>query len=77
MGDIPLDVHWMMDKNQRLYGSAWFTTEEGQEMADMVGSGVVDFSILETQSSPLADVNKAISGIAERQRGFSNFTIHP
>lgn len=77
MGDIPLDVHWMMDKNQRLYGSAWFTTEEGQEMADMVGSGVVDFSILETQSSPLADVNKAISGIAERHGGFSNFTIHP
>jgi D-arabinose 1-dehydrogenase-like Zn-dependent alcohol dehydrogenase len=77
MGEIPLDVHMMMDRNQRLQGSAWFTTHEGQEMADMVGSGIVDFSVLETQVSPLADVNKAISGIAERHGGFSNFVIHP
>lgn len=77
MGEIPLDVHYMMDRNMRLYGSAWFTTEEGQEMADMVGSGVVDFSLLETQATPLDQVNEAISGIAERHGGFSNFVIHP
>lgn len=76
-GDIPIDVHFMMDNNQRLIGSAWFTTSEGQEMADMVGSGVVDFSILETQSAPLDKVNEAISGIAVRHGGFSNFVIHP
>lgn len=77
MGDVSLDVHQMMDRNQRLIGSVWFTTHDGQEMADMVGSGIVDFSILETQSTGLDDVNQAISGIAKRHGGFSNFTIHP
>lgn len=76
-GEIPIDVHFMMDNNQRLIGSAWFTTAEGQEMADMVGSGVVSFSLLETQAAPLAQVNEAISGIAVRHGGFSNFVIHP
>lgn len=33
-GDVPIDVHTMMDRNQRLIGSAWFTTGEGQDMAD-------------------------------------------
>ena len=37
-----------------LIGSHWFTTEEGQEMADMVGSGVADFSCLETHAAPLS-----------------------
>lgn len=77
MGDIPIDVHFMMDNNQKLFGSVWFTTHEGQEMADMVGSGVVDFSILETRASPLDEVNAAISGIAVRHGGFSNFVINP
>ncbi|NWK94557.1 alcohol dehydrogenase [Sphingobium lactosutens] len=77
MGPVPIDVHTMMDRNQHLHGSAWFTTHEGQEMADMVGAGIVDFSILETQATPLADVNQAISGIGQRHGGFSNFTIHP
>ena len=76
-GPVQIDVHWLMDHNQRLYGSAWFTTAEGQEMADMVASGVVDLSILETQSFPLSEVNTAISGIAQRHGGFSNYVICP
>jgi threonine dehydrogenase-like Zn-dependent dehydrogenase len=77
MGDVALDVHYLMDNNMRLIGSAWFNTHEGQEMADMVSSGIVDFSILETHATPLAGVNEAISGIAARHGGFSNFVIHP
>jgi threonine dehydrogenase-like Zn-dependent dehydrogenase len=77
MGPLPIDVHWMMDHNQRLYGSLWFTTEEGQEMADLVAAGAVDLSILETHGHPLSEVNKAISGIAQRHGGFSNFVIYP
>ncbi len=77
MGEVALDVHYLMDNNMRLIGSAWFNTHEGQEMADMVGSGIVDFSILETHATPLSGVNEAISGIAARHGGFSNFVIHP
>lgn len=76
-GDTPLNVRGMMDNNQTLIGSAWFSTEEAQELADLVGAGHVDFSMLETQASPLEDVNEAISGIAERHGGFSNYVINP
>jgi alcohol dehydrogenase len=77
MGPVSIDVHHMMDRNQRLYGSAWLTTAEGQEMADMVAAGVIDLSIFETQGRPLSEVNDAISGIAQRHGGFSNFVIYP
>jgi len=77
MGEIPIDVHWLMDHYQRLYGSLWFSTEEGQEMADLVAAGAVDLSIFKTQGYPLAEVNQAISGIAARHGGFSNFVIYP
>lgn len=76
-GPVQIDVHRLMDRNQRLYGSAWLTTEEGQEMADMVGAGVVDLSLFETRSFPLAEVNQAISGIEQRHGGFSNYVICP
>lgn len=77
MGAIPIDVHWMMDRNQRLFGSLWFTTREGQEMADLVAVGAVRLSMFETQGHQLSEVNQAISGIAERHGGFSNFVIYP
>jgi alcohol dehydrogenase len=77
MGPVSIDVHRLMDRNQRLYGSAWLTTEEGQEMADLVAAGVVDLSMLETQGRRLSEVNEAISGIAKRHGGFSNFVIYP
>lgn len=77
MGPVAIDVHRLMDRNQRLYGSAWLTTEEGQEMADLVAAGVIDLSMLETQGRRLSEVNEAISGIAQRHGGFSNFVIYP
>jgi D-arabinose 1-dehydrogenase-like Zn-dependent alcohol dehydrogenase len=77
MGRVPIDVHYLLDRNQRLYGSVWFTTAEGQEMADLVAAGAVNLSVLETRGRPLAEVNEAISGIAHRHGGFSNFVIYP
>ena len=77
MGIVSMDVHTLMDRNQRLIGSAWLSTAEGQEMADLVAAGKVNFNMLETQATPMAKVNEAISGIAKRHGGFSNFVIHP
>lgn len=76
-GDVPLDVHRMMDDQIKLVGSAWFTAGEGQAMADMVGAGLLDLSCLEHHVFPLEQVNDAISGIAQRNGGFSNFIISP
>lgn len=77
MGDLPIDIHRMMNQQQTLIGSAWFTAGDGQNMADMVASGDFDLSWLEHKVYPLTDINEAISGIAERNGGFSNFIIDP
>jgi hypothetical protein len=46
-------------------------------MADLAAAGAVDLSVLETQGRRLSEVNEAISGIAQRHGGFSNFVIYP
>ena len=76
-GDVPIDVHHMMDQQLSLEGSAWFTAGEGEEMADMARAGTLDLSIFEHVRIPLAKVNEAISGIVDRNGGFSNFLIMP
>jgi alcohol dehydrogenase len=74
---LPLDVHWLMDNQIRLLGSNWFTAGQGQEMADLAQAGLLDLSVLEHKSFPLAQVNEAISGLEERNGGFSNFVVIP
>ncbi|MBR8638253.1 zinc-binding dehydrogenase [Streptomyces tuirus] len=76
-GDLPIDIHRMMDQQLRLIGSAWFTSAEGQTMADMAGAGLLDLSPLQHHVYPLEQVNEAVSGIAVRNGGFSNFIISP
>jgi alcohol dehydrogenase len=74
-GNVPMDLHTMMDLQQTLIGSCWFDAAQGQEMADMAAAGVLDLSVFEHVSYPLSKVNEAISGIADRNGGFSNFVI--
>jgi alcohol dehydrogenase len=76
-GDVPMNLFHMMAKEHGFTGSVWFTTAQGQEMADMVESGVVDLSVFEHSIHKLEDVNAAISGIKHRNGGFSNFVICP
>ncbi|MEV6384116.1 alcohol dehydrogenase catalytic domain-containing protein [Streptomyces sp. NPDC051773] len=76
-GDLPIDIHRMMDQQLRLTGSAWFTSGEGQAMADLVEAGVIDLGPLEHQVFPLDEINDAIGGISQRNGGFSNFIISP
>jgi alcohol dehydrogenase len=76
-GDVPIDLHWIMDNDIQLSGSAWFTTGQGQAMADMVESGVLDLSFFEHTTFALEDINHAITGIENRHGGFSNYVIRP
>jgi D-arabinose 1-dehydrogenase-like Zn-dependent alcohol dehydrogenase len=76
-GDVPIDVHHMMDQ-QQLIGSVWFTSGEGQDMAALGDKGLVDLSVFENVTYPLAKINDAISGIdARKSGGFSNYVICP
>lgn len=77
MGEVAFDIHDLMDQQKRLIGSCWSTPAEGQEMADMVAAGTLDLSCLEHHVYPLTDINEAISGVAQRNGGFSNFIISP
>lgn len=76
-GEVGMDLHGMMERQQSIEGSAWFTAGEGQDMADMAEAGTLDLSVLEHVCTPLDRVNEAISGIAQRNGGFSNFVIQP
>ncbi len=78
MGDIPVDLHNLMDQQKTILGSAWSTAAECQEMADMVAAGVLDLSPLEhSVRPPLTEVNEAISDISSRNGGFTNFIVSP
>jgi threonine dehydrogenase-like Zn-dependent dehydrogenase len=76
-GAFPLDIHTLMDQQQQLIGSAWFTAGEGDDMAEMARTGLLNLSIFEHVRYPLQKVNEAISGTAERHGGFTNFVVMP
>jgi alcohol dehydrogenase len=58
-------------------GSNWFTTGEGQLMAEMARAGVLDLSHLRSRAYPLAQVNDALDAIKERPGGFVNIVVNP
>ena len=74
---VPVDVHWLMDEQIQLIGSNWFTAAQGQEMAELARARLLDLSVFEHQRFPLSDVNRAISGLANRNGGFSNYVVVP
>jgi hypothetical protein len=40
-GKVPIDIHWLKDRQHSLIGSVWFTAGEGQAIVDMM---MPDFS---------------------------------
>ncbi len=76
-GQVPIDMKWLMDEQVQIIGSNWFSTAQGQELAHMVETGTLDLSYLEHERFPLADVNRAISGLKDRRGGFSNYVVIP
>jgi D-arabinose 1-dehydrogenase-like Zn-dependent alcohol dehydrogenase len=72
-----LDLFAMMCSQRSVLGSLWFSTREGQDMADMAGSGALNLSVLEHHTFPLAQVNEALDSIPERHGGFTNFLCVP
>src|SRR5215468_10851971 len=74
---VPIDVHWLMDEQIHFIGSNWFTSAQGQEMAELGRVGLLDLSVFEHQRFALDDINRAISGLHNRNGGFSNYVIVP
>ncbi|MEZ0165156.1 alcohol dehydrogenase catalytic domain-containing protein [Kineococcus sp. LSe6-4] len=76
-GELPINLHEVMDRNQTLVGSLWFTPTDGQEMADLAAVGAVDLSVLEHEVFGLERVNEALAVFKNRNGGFSNYVIVP
>ena len=76
-GMVPMDLHTMMDEQLGIKGSLWFTAGEGQDIADMAAAGSLDLSVFKHVNHPLEAVNEAISGVVNRDGGFSNYVINP
>jgi threonine dehydrogenase-like Zn-dependent dehydrogenase len=75
---VPIRLHEIMERDQRILGSVWFTTAQGQEMAELVAQGSPDLSLLEHEIVALADVNDGLETIANRSSGgFTNYVIRP
>jgi D-arabinose 1-dehydrogenase-like Zn-dependent alcohol dehydrogenase len=74
-GELGVDVKWWMDEQIELIGSVWFTTAEGIELATMLGSGVVDLSVLQPRCWPLDEINAAISAVSSGDGGFTNYLV--
>jgi len=74
---LPLNVHRMMGMNIQLIGSCWFTTGEGQDLAEMARAGTLNLSALEHRRIPLKDVNEGLSSLQDANRGFNNFVVIP
>jgi alcohol dehydrogenase len=74
---LPLNVHRVMGMNIQLIGSCWFTTGEGQHLAEMARAGMLNLSVLEHHRIPLKDVNEGLSTLQDANRGFNNFVVIP
>ena len=61
----------------RVYGALGVVPHRVDRVADMAEAGTLDLSVFEHVCHPLDKVNEAISGIAQRNGGFSNFVINP
>jgi alcohol dehydrogenase len=77
MENLPINGYWLMTNRIGLQGSVWFTTGEGEEMAAMVAAGTLDVSCLEHRIFPLTQVNEALTGMDNRNGGFTNFIVDP
>ncbi len=75
--DMLFNTKWWMDEQMELIGSAWLTTAEGMEIAEMVRSGAIDLSVLEARTYPLDQINEAINGVASGDGGFTNYVLEP
>ncbi len=74
---VPMDVHWMMDRQIALIGNCWFNTREGQDLAEMARVGTLNLSVFQHKCFPLSKVNDLLENIQDRDGGFTNFVVIP
>lgn len=77
VGEVPVPLGELMIKGASVLSSNWFTPKHGREMAALVGSGLLDMSVLVHETYPLDQLEEALSRFDTRRGGFTNIVIHP
>lgn len=72
---IPLEPFPLMCLQKSYIGSLWFTTAEGQDMADMAAAGTLNLKVFEHERFALDQVNEALDAVDNRTGGFSNVVV--
>jgi len=72
---IPLEPFPLMCLQKSYIGSLWFSTAEGQDMADMAHAGTLDLGVFEHERFSLDQVNEALEAVDKRGGGFTNVVI--
>lgn len=72
---IPIEPFPFMCQQKSFIGSLWFSTEEGQAMADLADADLLNLDIFEHERFSLEQVNEALKTIDQRTGGFSNVVI--
>jgi len=74
---LQLSPFQFMNRCTEFRGSNWFTTQEGQIMAEMAGAGIIDLGAWETRAFPLDQVQQALDLVKTRPGGFTNIVVRP
>lgn len=74
---LPLNPIWFMTRGLRWWGSVWFSTAEGEDMAAMAAAGALDLSKFEHRRFALADANRALNSFESESGGFANVVVMP
>lgn len=72
---LSVNMHHLMCVQKSLIGSLWFSVAEGQEMAELAASGLLDLSVFEHRIFDLDHVNEALRLAEQRAGGFINVLI--
>lgn len=75
--DLAINPIWFMTRELSWRGSVWFSTAEGEDLAAMAGSGLLDLSVFDHRRFPLSDVNAALDATQNDAGGFANVTVMP
>ena len=75
---LAIDPPWFMVNQISYLGSLWFTTAQGEEIAQMAKAGTLDLSPLTHRTFSLDEVEQAIDAACHRERGgFVNVVVTP
>jgi alcohol dehydrogenase len=74
---INLTPNIVMNNEWQLRDSCWFSTADAEEMAELIGRGVVCLDMLECRRFPLDEINAALDAVSNNPGGFTNVVVMP